>query len=239
MEIDKVLVFDIWGDYAHFRKIETTTSPLTYSVPTGTVLSGFLAAMLGWSRDSYYEQFSRENVRFGIRILKPIKKVRININLIKTDEGFYLWDIKGNPRAPTPYEFIRDPHYRIYVWLKNKEIYRELRDNLENHKTVFTPYLGISELIADFNFIGEFDNLKPKKAIEDKIHSVLRKDDFRIKIEELEEGMRWAMENIPLYMNKERIVKEYSEILFEQNGRPLTVTKGSFYEIGGDNVVFL
>ncbi len=239
MEIDKALVFDIWGDYAHFRKIETTTSPLTYSVPTGTILSGFVAAMLGWGRDSYYEQLSKENVRFGVKILKPIKKVRININLIKTDEGFYLWDIRGNPRAPTPYEFVKDPCYRIYVWLKDREIHRELRDHLENHKTVFTPYLGISELIANFNFIGEFDNLKPKEAVEDKIHSVLKKDDFRINIEELEEGMRWARENIPLYMNTERSVEEYSEILFEQSGRPLTVTKGSFYEIGEENVVFL
>lgn len=239
MEIDKVLVFDIWGDYAHFRKIETTTSPLTYSVPTGTVLSGLISAILGWEKDSYYELFSKENVKFGIRILKPVKKARININLIKTDEGFYLWDIRGSPRSPTPYEFIKDPHYRIYVWLRNQDLFKEFKSYLEKHETVFTPYLGISEFIANFNFVGEFENLKPRVANGDKIHSVLKKNNFKISANELEEGMRWSREIIPLYMNTERSIKEYSEILFEQNGKPLTIKEGSFYEIGEENVIFL
>ncbi|MEM3334056.1 MAG: CRISPR-associated protein Cas5, partial [Thermoplasmata archaeon] len=111
-QIDKVLVFDIWGDYAHFRKIETTTSPLTYFIPTRTALSGIISAILGLERDSYYELFFPENAQLAVRVLKSLKKVRININLIKTDEGFYLWDIRNNPRSPTPFEFVKDPNYR-------------------------------------------------------------------------------------------------------------------------------
>jgi len=122
-QIDKVLVFDIWGDYAHFKKIETTTSPLSYSIPTGTALSGIVATILGKARDSYYLLFSSENAKLAIRLLNPIKKRRININLIKTDDGFYLWDIKNTPRSPTPFEFVKEPKYRIYIWLKDKEAY--------------------------------------------------------------------------------------------------------------------
>ena len=135
LEINKVLVFDIWGDYAHFRKIETTTSPLTYSIPTRTALAGLIAAILGLERDSYYDLFSEENSALGLRILYPIKKVRMNLNLIETstEPFFALWG-KKNPRTIIPFEFVKQPEYRIYVWLKKVEVYEKLKHLLQNHK---------------------------------------------------------------------------------------------------------
>lgn len=160
MEIDRVLVFDLWGDYGHFRKIETTTSPLTYSIPTITALNGLIGAIIGLPKDSYYESFSSENIKYGIKLQKPVKKINININLINTSDGFFLWDIKNSPRSPTPFEFLKKPHYRIYVWLRDEDVRSTLKDYLKNHKSVFTPCLGLSELLANFKFIGEFEARK-------------------------------------------------------------------------------
>ncbi|MBC7081817.1 MAG: type I-B CRISPR-associated protein Cas5 [Thermoplasmatales archaeon] len=239
MEIDKALVFDLWGDYGHFRKIETTTSPLTYSIPPITALNGLVAAILGFSRDSYYEIFSRENIKFGIRVQNPIKKVNVNINLVNTSKGFLLWDIKENPRSPTPFEFLKEPYYRIYVWIKDKEIYGKLKKYLEEHKSVFTPYMGLSELIANFKFVGEFDVYK-KTATGDYVESVIKKDDdLKINVDCLEEGMRWIVESIPFYMDNSRKVLDYIQVIFEQNGRPLKVSDGLIYRIGENNIVFL
>ena len=50
---DRVLVFDIWGDFAHFRRFETTTSPLTYPFPTGSAIAGYLAAIRWFLLFSY------------------------------------------------------------------------------------------------------------------------------------------------------------------------------------------
>ncbi len=234
MEIEKALVFDFWGDYAHFRKIETTTSPLTYSFPTRTALSGLIAAIIGLARDSYYNFFNPENARFALRILSPVKKIRINLNLIKTDEGFYLWDIKENPRAPAPFEFVKEPQYRIYCWLKDEKKFKELKNYLEKHQSVYTPYLGISELIADFRFVGELD-VKAKEVKEEvEIHSVIRRDKAKVVVEE---GKRYALENMPLFMDKNRKVLEYGDMIFETKGEPLRVNHGMFYEIGEENVI--
>ena len=51
MNSKEVLIFDIQGEYGHFRKYNTTTSPLTYSIPTSTAIAGILGAILGMERE--------------------------------------------------------------------------------------------------------------------------------------------------------------------------------------------
>ena len=233
--IEKVLVFDIWGDYGHFRKVETTTSPLTYSIPTGTSLLGLVSAIVGLKRNSYYELFSPENTKYAIRILNPIKKIEMNLSLIDTKKGMYLWDIKKNPRTLIPFEFLKEPKYRIYFWTGHLEIYKKLRMFLEKHQSFYTPYLGISELIANFEFIGELDDIEKCRGDGD-IHTVIRKDKVRFSVEC---GKRYGLERIPLFMNTNRIVTEYADIILELNGKTLRVSESEFYRIGSENVIFI
>jgi CRISPR-associated protein Cas5h len=232
-----VLVFEVWGDYAHFRRIETTTSPLTYLIPTGTSLIGLISSIIGLERDSYYEYFSPESTRFAIRILNPVKKIRMNLSLIDTKKGFFLWDIKENPRTLISFEFLKEPKYRIYFWTEHDESYRKLKRHLENHQSVYTPYLGINGLIANFEFINEYDIKAPKKVKESvKIHSVIRRDKARMIIEE---GKRYGLERIPIYMNRDRVVKEYADVFLEVNANSLKIVDGEYFTIGNENVIFL
>lgn len=233
--IEKVLVFDVWGDYAHFRKIETTTSPLTYSIPTGTSLLGLVSAMVGLERDSYYEIFSSKNTRYAIRIINPIKKVRINLSLIDTKKGLYLWDIKKNPRTLIPFEFLKNSRYRIYFWTEHSGIYKKLKLFLERHQSFYTPYLGISELIANFEYVREFDDIEMRKG-NAELHTVLRKDKANFIVEE---GKRYGLERIPLFMDNNRVVREYADIIFELNGKSLRISETEFYKIGSENVSFI
>ena len=47
----KILVFDIWGEYAHFKKIYATTSALSYVVPPKTSIYGYIGAILGLEKE--------------------------------------------------------------------------------------------------------------------------------------------------------------------------------------------
>jgi len=238
---DRVLVFDIWSDFAHFRRFETTTSPLTYPFPTGTAIAGLLSAIAGLPRDSYYSLFSRDNVEFSVRILNPVKKIVIPICIVKTDEPswFFLWKLK-DPRAPTPYEFVKDPKYRIYIRFKNlalKKLYEKLKRLLENHQTVYTPYLGITEMIANFEFVGDFSAIP--FTINDEVrelHSIARIEMIKII---LEEGKKYGRDTIPLYMNSNRKVLEYCNVVYEVNGKPIKIRSGKIYKIGDEYVSFL
>ena len=244
---DKVIVFDIWSDFAHFRRFETTTSPLTYPFPTGTTIIGLLAAIIGFQRDSYYLLFSRNNVECSFRILNPIKKIVIPTNIIKTDEAksFSYKNLKIqyfnlNVKVPTPYEFLKDPKYRVYVRFKNsalKYLYKKLKQLLEDHQTIYTPYLGITEMIANFKFIGDF--LAAPIHIKDEtidLHSVARVDSVKILPEE---GKRYGRETVPLYMDSDRKTLEYCNVVYEVNGKPIKIQSGIAYEVGEENVSFL
>jgi CRISPR-associated protein Cas5h len=236
MTTDKAIVFDLWGDYAHFRKIETTTSPLTYPIPSGTSLAGLISAILGLERDSYYEYFSPEHTKFSIKILNPVKKIRINLNLINTKKGFFLWDIKDNPRTLIPFEFVKDPKYRIYFYTQHGQLYQKLKTLLKNHQSFFTPYLGVSELIANFEYINEYKVESPSKTDKDiQIATVIRKDKAHLKINE---DSRYGLERIPLYMDENRIVKEYADVYLEMDGNPMKIITGEYCTIGSENVIF-
>ena len=56
-----ILVFDIFGDYAHFRKYFTNMSPTTFVVPPRTVLTGIIGALIGISKEENPESFSLED----------------------------------------------------------------------------------------------------------------------------------------------------------------------------------
>jgi CRISPR-associated protein Cas5h len=188
-------------------------------------------------RDSYYEFFSPESTRFTIRVLNKIKKTRMNLNLINTKRGFFLWDIKDAPRTLIPFEFLKQPKYRIYSWIKHEEIRRKLKEYLEKHQSFYTPYLGISKLIANFKYIDECAVRGPKKAEKKEIiHSVIRKNRAKLIVEE---GKRYGLERIPLYMTKDRIVKEYADVFVEINAKPMKIMDGEYYTVGNENVIFL
>lgn len=229
--IDKVIVFDIWGDYAHFRRGYTTTSPLTYPFPTRTALSGIMAAILGLSRDSYYELFGKDKSAFAIQIINPINKIRITQNLIDTKHGYTPWEIqiKGQaPRTQISFEYVKNPKYRVYVW--SKECFRELKSLIEEHKSKYTLYLGTSECIANFEYIG-VGNVERKIAngIEVEISTIIKNDGI-IEIKP-EKGKKYGKIKIPGVMNKERVVQEFIEVIYEENGKTIKIIKGEYYKI--------
>jgi CRISPR-associated protein Cas5h len=231
---DTVIVFDIWSDYAHYRKIETTTSPLTYSIPTGTAIMGMIAAIIGFERDSYYDELAPSRMKFAIRVLSnPPKKNRMNLTLLDTSKGVFLQDIGENPRTLIPYEFIQNPKFRIYVWLKDEGLQAKLKQFLKEHKSYYTPTLGTANMIANFSYENEY---KLEKANEGLVHSIARMDNGHL---EIESGKRYIIEKIPIHMNKNRIVQDYAEIVYEVTGKPVRMSNALCYKVGLDNIVFL
>ncbi|MDI9435671.1 MAG: type I-B CRISPR-associated protein Cas5b [Euryarchaeota archaeon] len=235
--IDKVVIFDVWGDYGYFRKGYTTTSTLSYPFPSRTTLAGIVSGILGYDRDSYYDIFGPSNSAFALQLLNPIKKVRMNLNLVDTKTGFILSDNKGQ-RTQLPAEFLKDVKYRIYLWLEDESIMNDLLNFLSNHKSVYTPYLGISECLANVELVND-DFIKPRENYANgndlSINSVIPTNKAKIKIEP---GKKYGAVKSPAFINSERVVERFQEFFYEENGLNITIAEGKCHSVGDINVIF-
>jgi len=234
--MEKAIVFDIWANHAYFRKGFTATSTLSYPFPSRTTIAGLVAGILGLERDSYYDLFSKDSSKISLRILNPIKKFRINLNYINTKEGFLLSDIKKGKRTQVQAEFLKDVKYRIYLSLKDAEIMNQLFDLISNHKSVYTPALGISECLANFSLVGDdFFNIAELEGIDSaEINSVVPENSEII----IESGKKYGIIKSPGFMNNERVVTDYLEYYYEENGKTIKIANSNYSKIGDDNVIF-
>lgn len=242
--ISRVLIFDVWGYYAHFRRFYTTTSPLSFPIPPRTALCGLIAAIIGREKENneYLRYFRLNSAFIGLRLLNPVKKVILSENLIHTKNAKGPGMNLITERTQVNYEFLKDQKYRIYFYHTDEDIYRQLKEHLGSHKSVYTPCLGLSENIANFSFVGEF-KISPEVSNEYvPIHSVLPSEKIA------EHGINFDLDgeyfsiNVPIELNTERIVTKYSDIFFERTGRQVEVKLSSpYWRIEGtdENFVFI
>lgn len=225
--MDKMLVFDVWGDYAHFRRFYTTTSPLSFPIPPRTALCGLIGAIIGLEKEEneYLNYFPTESAHIALRLLNPIKKTVIAENLINTKNARGPGMNLITNRTQIRFEFLKDQKYRIYFHYTDEEDgpYQKLKYNLTNRKTKYTPCLGLSENIANFKFIGEFEikNLSPSDVhipISTVIPLQKISPDSGISFER--EGEYFSI-RMPIELNTERVVTKYSDMIFDRNGRPI------------------
>jgi len=234
--MENVLVFDVWSEYAYFRKFFTTTSPLTFSLPPRTALCGLMGAILGLSKDTYLKKFPKKDARFAIRLLNPVKKVRFSENLIDTESVSTMNVIKQHTRIQ--FEFLKDAKYRIYFSHSDPGIYSSVLEMISGHKCIYTPCLGISEHIANFEFIGEYPLDRKESPAEIILDSVIPKD--QIREIRFETGKEYMTETLPNEMTEDRIVNEYQQFMFERNCKPISAKVNHYYELGShERILFM
>lgn len=252
---DKVLIFDVESEYGHFRKFNTTSSPLTYSIPTRPAIAGLIGAILGIEREvsasnfkkdtiPLAELFAKDKASIGVQILAPTKKVNIGFNLLDTGKtASTFFNVKQ--RTQIEFELLKNPKFRIYISLKDQVLFDELIEKVESNQTFFTPYLGLSQFTANIKFVT-VNNIK--KVSSDEFQEVLTAVNLRNADEEnpikfdysVENGFKYTSDTFPVQMGSDRIVSEYSEIIVETNGKPIRVKSKEIYSIENiGNILFL
>jgi len=237
----KVLCFDIWGDYGHFRKFYTTSSPLTFSFPPPPTICGIIGAIYGADKNKYLEVFSSDRCRLSLKIVGPVKKTRMGINLINTkDKHWSLFrDKYHEPRTQIRTELLKDPRFRIYFAHEDENILEGLSSLLEEHKTVYTVSLGLSEFLADFKYKGMYDaEYVSDSALVNLSTPVLFSNIVKDGLE-IEEGKKFFKEKMPIAMNQERVIQRYDDILFEPQGKTIKAKVNTYCHLeNGENIVF-
>jgi CRISPR-associated protein Cas5h len=237
----KIIAFDIWGNYGQFRKFYTTSSPLTFSFPPPSTIAGILGAIYGIGKNEYLRVFSLDRCKIALKIMNPVKKVRMGINLVNTKGGY--WTLYSSqyhePRTQIRTEFLKDPCFRIYFTHDDETVYKTITDLLKGHKCIYTVSLGLSELLADFKYIGEYDS-EPKSDDEfAEFQTPVAETNLIKNGLEIESGKKYFKEKMPIKMNEERIIEKYDDVIFEPEGKTIKAKVKNYCRLeNGENITF-
>jgi len=247
----EILIFDLSGKMAHFRKYYTNSSSLTYYFPPRTVIIGLIAGLIGKERDSYYEIFSKDKAYVGISVKSNIKKIIQTVNYIWAEKLSDLNLSKGqHTQIPleiiTPQNFDDSIKYRIYFYHKENEIYERIIDAVKNKKIVYPPYLGIAEFAANIEFL---DIVKPeiksdKKLTIDTVVNLDYLNDCRLISKE---NCVYVKERMPYDFEKGRILSEPPKdfVIEIKNGKIEIESENEIqyyfldYKLNKENILFM
>lgn len=247
---DRVLSFTVGGPWAHFRRLEGNIVKQTYRVIPRTTISGLIAAVLGISRDQYYEYFSKRVSAVAISIESPLRTMNLPQNTLSTaDEHINRVPPRSkklrigfpDPEAPRQqhnYETLVNPEYRIDFWCSDQEFYRSLHNQLENDRSYYTPCLGLSEHLADLTFLGEYPVEKEPPMDQIRIDSAVpgKTDEIIIQPDD-----RYGVEQSPGYMklkDGKRITEEFITFGYDPEGGSLKLRESHFWRVDGRNILF-
>ena len=223
----KVLAFQIYGKFAHFRRFYTTTSPLTFSIPPFTVIRWIIAAILWKEKDSYNEEFSKILLWVEINFDTSNKKM-FGLNLTNTKTWWGYIQVKQ--------ETLINPKYTIYVADTHFQEYQKLKNLLEKGYFEYTPYLGIAQFLANINYLWEFE-AKKENLSNTEIDSIIpiEKTNNWENIE-LVENQFFEIEKVPYSMDNNRNMLELKEFVFDVNGGKMKLKNFDGYLIEGKKV---
>ena len=229
----EMLSFDLSGKFAHFRKYYANNTALTFAIPPGTTLMGRAAALLGLPRDSYYETLGPDHLRFGVRILSPVKKSFHRLNLLMIKGGSDFRGQKG--RVQTPFEMVtgwdikRDEvAYRIYISPVNDEVtvFEDLKRRLANNERGYNLSLGPAFCLASLSNVRLGLKAEPRTESQDfvSIHSAVPVRQVQ-ELDMSSEKMLIEEELLPgaFLENYERELSSMHQVLFSTDGQPMRV----------------
>jgi CRISPR-associated protein Cas5h len=152
--VDTVVVFELRGTLAHYRRPDTLGTHASYPFMPCTTLRGLLAAVLGLEarpdRDSL-----PPGSRCGLRLLRPVRTVTQQLSL--HGKKWLGAGPSDSFHRPTTIEMVVEPHYRAFYI---GPLADGLARRVERKQSVFHTYLG-SAFCLTFPEVGEVKPAEP------------------------------------------------------------------------------
>lgn len=236
----RTLVFDIWGPYAHFRKPYSPMSPVSFPFPPPPTVLGIVGAILGLGKEEYHEALDWPKVRVGVALRAPVKIFRAAINLLNTKDGTdkYFRPKAGtdNFRIQIPYEFLKEPSFRIYLAALPEAMANQLSNTLKAGQTSYTPSLGLAQCLADVAWVGEGDTEILQERQAETTCAVPLVTGVQV---HYEPGRRYQRLRIPAVMDSQRLVHRYQEVVIAEDARTIQVDGAELWRLGEEVIAFV
>ncbi len=239
MATERVLVVELWGAVAFFRRFYTTASPLSFAFPPPTTLAGLLACIVGTPPGAGTRLFAPDHCFLAVGLRAPVRTLRLGVNRLKTDSPVLQTGLITD-HSPTLLEVLTDVRHRLYVAPGDPDLYDRLRRRLETHAAEVIPALGKSEYPANFAFVGEYRCTPLSPGLYD-LASVVPVDAILWPPDGeglwVEEGKRYTAQRVPLHMGPGRVPLDWTMVLVETTGAPLRAHVSRAVAVGTDIIV--
>ncbi|GAB6137788.1 CRISPR-associated protein Cas5 [Halanaerobaculum tunisiense] len=233
MNINKILVFNIRGKAAHFKKFYSNKSSLTYRVPPRSVLMGMVASILGYPRDSYYEEFAPNRAKFGVKIIKPGIPHFECMNYLKEDGGH----TQVRLQLLLPKEDIVE--YQIFFTHKNDEIVEKLAGKIKEDKLGYGLFLGQRQFRATAEFVKVIEFFNKLRNYQGKVSTLTFKDNIK-KLNENSQA-KLTVDTMPASFKEVKSGREPEKMVkvcFEEEGRSIVGSFDEVLEVEEENISF-
>jgi CRISPR-associated protein Cas5h len=210
----KLLVFDLRGDLAHFRRPDTTATHASYPFITRTALRGLLGSILGlehWADEAWT----------GVQLLHPVVTRTQKLSLLSK---YYLGSGGSKPtdplNRPTSLELVIRPHYRIFYY---GERFDELHAAISQGLAVYHTYLGSAFAPTKPRFVDllEAEEATPEQSI-DCLTIVPSHVVTHIEIQPGHQYVRAG--GVPYHSLGERHFEGTMNFIYERSGQPMRFT---------------
>lgn len=252
----RVLSFYLKGKMAHFRRFYSNSSSLTYTIPPRTTICGILAGLIGYDRDSYYEQFSCNNCGIAVATKSQIKKLIQTVNLLKVESinelnGSSSFHTQTATEVVMPYNIRKqDITYQIWLTHKDEAIMNKLQHAFVSYQpcyasTGISMALGTANNLGWIQFVGEFtgeviDTGNISVQIDSSIpQKVIKKIDIK---EMFASDYRLIREEVPIEFDNDRRLTAggLGNMIFDLNGNSLPVIVDKCIQLdNGDNILWM
>ncbi|KXG74361.1 type I-B CRISPR-associated protein Cas5b [Thermotalea metallivorans] len=235
MNHTNILVCDLEGTFAHFRKFYTNSSSLSYAFPPPTTIAGLVAGIMGIERDQYYSILSGKDFRSAVEICYPVRKLIQTVNYVFVTSLGDVNKVKGSTQVPFElvvgkkiddniYSKLR---YRLYLTHRDKKIYTELKERLQNHTYVYPPYLGVTECTGKLTFVTEIfaeqlSIIPPGQLVTlDTVCNVdyIEKGSLELNFDK---AVSYIKELVPVEFDETRLLTSSGSFVYEQEGKGIT-----------------
>ncbi len=157
--IDRLLIFDLTGKFACWKKFYSNSSSFTYEIPTRTQLMGILASILEMPKDSYYKKLSSENCKISLSLKSNLKRKFHCLNYFMEPNKRKYTQVRLEILSPVNFldgQII----YRIYVYIKDKNLFDILINKIKNKSLGYGISLGQQQFKGDVEFVEVAKNVK-------------------------------------------------------------------------------
>lgn len=222
----KGILFELKGNWGHFRKPETNNNPLTHDFITKTALIGLIGSVLGIERLEMKELFPQlsDDLLYGVCVKKAVKKESWAFTLR------YVVDMMQ--KAPKQMEFLKNPENIVALALQNENssvIFNDFISAIQKNEAKYTPVLGLHNCPAEIEnvSVGEFQmqagNFSTKGFVKENqfdVGKTLSSNKFRV-----------GLEKIPTFQNNDfwNLPDRYEKVIYPSEDQEV-FANGEFYQ---------